>query len=660
MKHELQVTANSQLGLDFLNRFTTELPADPIEQNTRRQVKGAAFSFVSPTPTAAPQLIALSPDCAQILGFDTTQIAMLKATQGTASDGEAHTNTNTQATSSQLPAKKPHLSTNTAKTTTAHRVGDNEFISHEFISHFTRVFSGNEVTSDMAPYAMAYAGHQFGNWAGQLGDGRAIALGDIKNPHDETVWTLQLKGAGATPYSRGGDGRAVLRSSIREFLCSEAMFHLGIATTRALSLCLTGDLVMRDMFYDGNREYEPGAVVCRVSNDFLRFGSFQLPAARQEHELLETLVAYTIRHHYPHLLTNTDTSTTNSTACNLEVVAAWFGEVVQRTAQLMVDWNRVGFVHGVMNTDNLSVLGETIDYGPYGFLESYDLSFTPNTTDAHGRRYRFGAQGQVAQWNLMQLAQALAPLFAAQESSLEPLQTKLDSYVDIYSNALYDMTASRLGLFGIEQKVVKELREDLQAVMALHEIDYSIFHRLLIDTPIGQDQSEARLAAIDFAWYQDETAGKPSQDAIAAMQQWLDRWAALSRSSLEYLQANPTSAPGANSAALASSSPTAAADSATCTQGPTNSNDCASTEMGAQEIRKAKMTSLNPAYVLRNWQAQLIIDAATKGDFAPLHEACEVLRNPYTTQPEIHEQWFAKRPEWARERAGCSMLSCSS
>jgi uncharacterized protein with ACT and thioredoxin-like domain len=224
----------------------------------------------------------------------------------------------------------------------------------------------------MEPYAACYGGHQFGNWAGQLGDGRAITLGEVVNERGER-WELQLKGAGPTPYSRTADGRAVLRSSIREFLCSEAMHHLGVPTTRALSVVTTGDAVVRDMFYDGNAEEEPGAIVCRVAPSFIRFGNFEIFAARNDLAMLEQLVDFTIARDFAHLMVMPDVSARR---------AAWYAEVCERTARLMVHWMRVGFVHGVMNTDNMSILGLTIDYGPYGWIDDFNPNWTPNTTDA--------------------------------------------------------------------------------------------------------------------------------------------------------------------------------------------------------------------------------------------------------------------------------------
>ncbi|MFP5491633.1 MAG: protein adenylyltransferase SelO family protein, partial [Bacteriovoracia bacterium] len=249
-----------------------------------------------------------------------------------------------------------------------------------------RTLAGNQLLPGMKPIATRYGGHQFGHWAGQLGDGRAILLGE-KNGLE-----IQLKGAGVTPYSRRGDGRAVLRSSVREYLCSEAMHFLGIPTTRALSLVGTGEEVLRDMFYDGNSAMEPGAIVTRVAPSFIRFGHFQIHTAHNEIDELKKLIDYTLSFYPGHTL------------------ESFFQELCERTAKLMVEWMRVGFVHGVMNTDNMSILGLTIDYGPYGWLDIYDPNWTPNTTDNQHRRYRFSQQPGIALWNLNRLAEALSPV----------------------------------------------------------------------------------------------------------------------------------------------------------------------------------------------------------------------------------------------------------
>jgi uncharacterized protein YdiU (UPF0061 family) len=448
---------------------------------------------------------------------------------------------------------------------------------------FAAVFAGNRVPKGADPFAMAYGGHQFGTWAGQLGDGRAIALGEVID-RDGGHQTLQLKGAGPTPYSRTADGRAVLRSSIREFLCSEAMHHLGIPTTRALSLVTTGDAVVRDVLYDGNPAPEPGAVVCRVAPSFVRFGNFELPASRGDVDLLRRLVDFTIRTDFPHLDGD---------------VAAWFAEVCERTADLVVHWMRVGFVHGVLNTDNMSILGLTIDYGPYGWLESFDPGWTPNTTDAGMRRYRYGQQPQVAHWNLAQLGSALVAL----TEDPEPLQAGLDRYAERYHAGFRSMTAERLGLVEPDDELVARLFEVLQRT----ETDQVLFFRDLARVPTAEAATDDDLLAplADAFYAPDELVGEVRR----AFVDWLRDW-------------GRRAIPDAGE-------------------------------------RRRRMDALNPRFVLRNYLAQEAIDAAEAGDAGLVWELLDVLRRPYDEQPG-RERFAARRPEWARQRVGCSMLSCSS
>ena len=521
-------------ALTFTNRFTAELPGDPDAGPTqrRRQVHGACWSPAEPTEVAAPQLIAWSSEVAESL---------------------------------DLPADP----------------GDDA-------PAFAEVLTGNRLLPGMAPFAMCYGGHQFGNWAGQLGDGRAIALGEVLTRSGDHL-TLQLKGAGPTPYSRTADGLAVLRSSIREFLCSEAMHHLGVPTTRALSLCLTGEQVVRDMFYDGHPRPEPGAVVCRVAPSFTRFGNFEIFAARGELDLLRELVEFTMRADFGHL-GDIDNA----------AIMSWFAEVCRRTAELMAHWMAVGFVHGVMNTDNLSILGLTIDYGPYGWIDDFDPSWTPNTTDAANRRYRFGNQPHIGQWNLLQLANALYPLI----EDAEPFQEALNSYVETFDTAHRASMGAKLGLDRHEEGDA-DLLEGLFAAMQVTETDMTIFHRNLADVPADGDD-DARLAAIADAWYLE-----PDRDGRAVVAAWLSRWVARI------------------------------------------------TRDGDTTERREAMRGTNPKYVLRNYLAQQVIDAAEAGDYAPIGELLEVLRRPYDDQPG-RDAYAAKRPDWARDRPGCSTLSCSS
>tara|TARA_R110002095_G_scaffold147250_6_gene127403 strand:- start:6746 stop:8365 length:1620 start_codon:yes stop_codon:yes gene_type:complete len=536
-----QQTARNLDELQFDNQFTRSLPADDETKNFRRQVTEACYSRVLPTKVARPQLVACSREVADLL----------------------------------------NLQSNVSESDT-----------------FAAVFAGNQLLAGMDPFAMCYGGHQFGNWAGQLGDGRAINLGEVRNSRGEH-WALQLKGAGPTPYSRTADGLAVLRSSVREFLCSEAMYHLGVPTTRALSLVLTGEQVMRDMFYDGNAKYEPGAVVCRVAPSFLRFGNYQIFTSRGDVESLRTLVDFTIKTEFSHL-----------GEPSRVVYLSLFEEVCRRTADMIVHWMRVGFVHGVMNTDNMSVLGLTIDYGPYGWLEGFDPNWTPNTTDASGRRYRFGNQPQIALWNLVQFANALYPLI----EDAEPLQQSLDAYVDHYEQSWQTMMAAKLGLNSFQPETDVKLIEELQEVLQLVETDMTIFFRKLSlleseGGPSADIDEAALLAPLMDAYYAPEKVVGEVRTKIVA---WIHSYRNRLRD-----------------------------------------------EQSSDADRREKMNRVNPKYVLRNYLAQLAIDKAETGDYSLVNELLELLRRPYDEQPD-QEQYAGKRPDWARSRAGCSMLSCSS
>ena len=523
--------------LSFDNRFIRDLPGDTETNNHPRQVLAACYSQVLPTKVVNPQLVAVATEVAELLDLS------------------------------------PELC-------------DSE--------DFTNVFTGNRIANGMEPYALCYGGHQFGHWAGQLGDGRAINLGEIINSKGER-WALQLKGSGPTPYSRTADGLAVLRSSIREFLCSEAMHHLGVPTTRALSLTLTGESVIRDMFYNGNRKAEPGAVVCRVAPSFTRFGSFQILTARRDHTLLKQLTDHTIRTHYPHL----------GEPCPA-VYLAWFTDVCKKTAEMIVHWQRVGFVHGVMNTDNMSILGLTIDYGPYGWLENYDPNWTPNTTDAEHRRYRFGNQPEIAFWNLGQLANALYPLI----EQVEPLQEALNVYTETFEQGWQAMMADKLGLNRYEPETDESLFNDLIALLQRVEPDMTLFYRQLamLSTDIQTDDDSLILPLMP-AYYVPEqlTANYKSH-----LNDWLHRY-------IKRVHQDKSS----------------------------------------DVERRKRMHAVNPKYVLRNYLAQLAIDKAETGDFTMVNELLDCLRHPYDEQPD-NESYAEKRPDWARQRAGCSMLSCSS
>lgn len=314
---------------------------------------------------------------------------------------------------------------------------------------FAQVFSGHAPLDGFPPLAMVYSGHQFGVWAGQLGDGRALLIGQARNQAGE-LWDIQLKGAGTTPYSRFGDGRAVMRSTIREYLCSEAMAALDIPTTRALAIVASNEQVHRET-------PEPGAVLTRLARSHVRFGHFEHFFHSGRQEQVRQLADYVIAEFFPHLTGDH---------------AAWFAEVVKRTAALMAAWQAVGFAHGVMNTDNMSILGLTLDYGPFGFMEGYEPGFVCNHTDSQGR-YAFDMQPAIAHWNLRALAFALSGLIAKDQ-----LVAALDTYESLYRTRYRALMRAKLGLVR-EDADDDRLIGELLNLMAQAKADYSLSFRNL-------------------------------------------------------------------------------------------------------------------------------------------------------------------------------------
>jgi hypothetical protein len=314
---------------------------------------------------------------------------------------------------------------------------------------FAEVMAGHRPLDGFSPLAMVYSGHQFGVWAGQLGDGRALLIGQVRNRKGE-LWDIQLKGSGKTPYSRFGDGRAVMRSTIREYLCSEAVASLGIPTSRALAIVATGETVRREM-------REPGAVLARLARSHVRFGHFEHFFHRGEKDQVRQLADYVIGEYFP------ETSGDH---------AAWFGEVVKRTAEMVAQWQAVGFAHGVMNTDNMSILGLTIDYGPYGFMDAYDPQFICNHSDEQGR-YSFINQPAIAHWNLRALALALSDLI-----STDRLLEKLTGYEEHFGVKYRALMRAKLG-FTREEEGDDRMIGELLSLMATARADYTLSFRNL-------------------------------------------------------------------------------------------------------------------------------------------------------------------------------------
>lgn len=414
--------------------------------------------------------------------------------------------------------------------------------------------AGNRVASGSAPLAAVYSGHQFGVWAGQLGDGRAHLLGGVPSSdrgRAGEILELQLKGAGKTPYSRMGDGRAVLRSSIREFLCSEAMHALGIPTTRALSLVGSDQPVVRETV-------ETAAVVTRMAPSFVRFGSFEHWAARNRTDELRVLADYVIDSFYPEAR---------------DAANRWQGllaAVTARTARLIAQWQAVGFCHGVMNTDNMSILGLTLDYGPFGFLDAFDANHVCNHSDEQGR-YAYSRQPAVARWNLYCLGEALMPLI----DDVESAEAALEPFKALFEASLDDALHAKLGLVD-RQADDAALFADLFALLQASRVDYTIFFRRLCD--------------FDVPGREPVRPGSEVGDLFVDRERF-DRWAGAYRTRL-------------------------------------------GRQAMAPEARRIAMRAVNPKYVLRNHLAEAAIVGARAKDFSELERLSKVLQHPFDEQPD--------------------------
>jgi len=435
--------------------------------------------------------------------------------------------------------------------------------------------SGNALPPGASPLASVYSGHQFGVWAGQLGDGRALLLGERRGP--EALWEVQLKGSGPTPYSRRGDGRAVLRSSIREFLCSEALHALGVPSTRAL--CVTGSPapVRRERI-------ETAAVVTRLAPSFIRFGHFEHFAQRGQHAELQALADFVIQHHYPECAVWPRPA---------QRVAALLEAVTVRTAELLAQWQALGFCHGVMNTDNMSILGLTIDYGPFQFMDGFDPQHICNHSDDSGR-YAFGQQPGIAHWNLYCLAQALLPLLDGTQQAAEALR----HYKPRFEAALQQRLNAKLGL-NEPRAGDAALADELLSLLAAEQTDYTRFWRSLSEG-VAEFSLSGRVAELG--------AARALLQQTDAFNNWARRWR-------ERLQ-----------------------------------SDAAHTPEQARE----RMRRSNPRVVLRNHLAQAVIEAAEQRQFEPLQRLQAALAQPYADLPDC-DDLAAEAPAWAAQIAiSCS------
>jgi len=429
---------------------------------------------------------------------------------------------------------------------------------------FLDIFMGRKPFEGFRPLAACYAGHQFGHYVARLGDGRAILLGQLVD-EQQNRWDLQLKGAGKTLYSRDGDGRAVLRSSIREYLCSTAMHGLGIPTTHALFLSGSETEVYRE-------QIEPGAMVLRVAPSHIRFGSFEYYFHSQRYDDLQRLFDYVLETYFPHLQDIDNTA------------VAFLDEVITSTASMIANWQAVGFAHGVMNSDNMSVHGITLDYGPFGFIEQYDPQFICNHSDYHGR-YAFSRQPEIGLFNLSCLAQALLPLLDADvDKAVEKAQRSLERYPQQFQQHYRSLMFDKLGLTNHVDSDWS-LVESLLDLMQANHTDYSIFFRKLSEPLSDEDTNQCRDLFID-------------RDAF-------DRWYAMY-------------------------------------------NDRLQRESVTAISRSERMKQVNPKYILRNYMAEAAIrKAEDDADYNEIERLMEILRRPYDEHPE-DETYAGHPPEWAQ------------
>lgn len=458
------------------------------------------------------------------------------------------------------PLPSPHLVAASADVAALIGLDPAETMRPEFVE----LFSGNRLPDGAEPLAAVYGGHQFGSWSGRLGDGRAHLLGDVDTPHGRLE--LQLKGAGPTPYSRFSDGRAVLRSSIREFLCSEAMAALGVPTTRALCVIGSPLPVQRE-------QTETAAVVTRVAPSFVRFGSFEHFTAEDDVASLRTLADHVIDHFRPQLR---DAS---------QPCAALLADIAQRTGELVAHWQAIGFMHGVMNTDNMSALGLTLDYGPFAFMDTFDAGRICNHSDTWGR-YAFRTQPRIAQWNLYVLADAFGPLIGHPDRTRALVDDHFQPAFDARFGALM---RQRLG-FATAQRGDDDFIGATLGLLQLQRVDYTLFFRALSRLP-GSVEREDR-AAHD-APLRDLFVDREACDA------WLLGWRAR----------------------LAG-------------------------EGSVDALRQPAMLATNPCYVLRNWMAESAIRHARDGDFGEVRALLDCLRRPFDERSQ-YAHYTAPPPDWA-------------
>uniref|UniRef100_A0A8C4N1K6 Selenoprotein O n=1 Tax=Eptatretus burgeri TaxID=7764 RepID=A0A8C4N1K6_EPTBU len=584
-------------SLSFDNLALRRLPVDTNRAPGSRQVPGACFSRVSPSPVSAPRIVAASAPALRLLGLDPAQ-------------------------------------------------SEREIAAE--------ILCGNRLLPGTEAAAHCYCGHQFGNFAGQLGDGAAMYLGEVLGPQGDR-WELQLKGAGPTPYSRQSDGRKVLRSSLREFLCSEAMHHLGIPTTRAASCTTSDTLVLRDPFYDGNSKMEHCTVVLRIAPTFLRFGSFEIFKASDpvtghcgpsvgRSDMKATMLDYTIHTFYPDIYAKYKHQST-------EMYARFFGEVVRRTARLVADWQCVGFCHGVLNTDNMSILGITIDYGPFGFMDRFDPNFVCNASD-DGGRYAFKQQPGICHWNLARLAEALSPELPSERSG--PL---LNDFQPEFDARFSENMHRKLGLRQQELPHDPDLVSSLLETMHSTGCDFTNCFRLLSQFSLPEAEGAMELANFLCLLLDNCASLAEMQEAFRARMHPRQLHLLMSLAESNPMLLARVGGQARLEAELERAKKLLALQNMSELSKSERDSEMWTAWLQAYRERLKKdfevsgvpleewnasrtkiMNSANPKYILRNYIAQRAIDAAEKGNFTEARRVMHLLEQPYTDQPEKEEQ----------------------
>ncbi|XP_048731129.2 protein adenylyltransferase SelO, mitochondrial-like [Ostrea edulis] len=582
-------------SLNFDNLALRSLPIDPEKENSIRQVSGACFSKVKPTPVSNPRLVAASISALSLIDLDPGQIER---------------------------------------------------------KDFAEFFSGNKLLPGSDTAAHCYCGHQFGYFSGQLGDGAAMYLGEIVNKSGQR-WEIQFKGSGLTPFSRSADGRKVLRSTIREFLCSEAIHNLGIPTTRA-GTCVTSDSrVVRDIFYDGNPIQERCSIVLRIAPTFLRFGSFEIfkPTDSEtgrkgpsvgRNEILTQMLDYTVQTFYPEIwkVHNADKMT---------AYVEFFKELTRRTARLVADWQSVGWCHGVLNTDNMSIVGVTIDYGPFGFMDKYDPGFICNASD-DGGRYTYIKQPQICKWNIKKFAEAIQGVVPLAKTIPE---TKIfdEEYSDYYTKKM----RKKFGLVNKSEEQDGDLTGSFLDTMQKTGADFTNCFRCLSRLPLpGSPDFEDRLQeVIKYILSQCSTVEELKKEYRPRMDPRQFQMMMM------LMESNPQLAPALGRSFSAFSQEIERLEKFKELEKITEDDkqkenkelwttwfksytDRLKKEVegetdieAANQRRKEVMNGTNPRFILRNYIAQNAIDAAEKGDFSEVCRVLKLLETPYNDGTDL-------------------------